>query len=206
MKTKLILALAFLASACASTSGPGTNEAIQITQSSKTFQLSVPVSQLTMRVPRGTWFRKDKSALGGGTSNPRYFYFEDEKEESLILSGWFEPDRLYSGSAAKQWERDLPGIKKSNVPAPVNIAFERIGGWDTVMYDHVVGNAVSSHLRAHWVQAGTWIELHLSATTYRPSAENRKKLRSVLRGISIAEKGSARALLELTPGSLRSAG
>ena len=190
MKSKLILAaVVLLAAGACSTSAPR-NEAIQIGETSSAYQLSVPVSQLAMTLPKGHWSRKDKSALGGGTSNPRYFYFEDEKEESLILSGWFEPDRLFSGSAAKQWEKDLPGLKKAKLPPPVNIAFERIAGWDTVMYDQVFSGIVSSHVRAHWVQAGTWIDVHLSTTTERSSAENRRKLKALLRAISVTEKGN----------------
>ena len=191
MKARLILAAAMLlAAAACSTPGPRSTEAIQISETKSAYQLSVPVSQLAMTLPRGSWSRKDKSALGGGTSNPRYFYFEDEKEESLILSGWFEPDRLFSGSAAKQWEKDLPGLKKAKLPPPINVVFERVGGWDTVMYDQVFSGIVSSHMRAHWVQAGTWIDLHLSTTTDRSSAENRKKLKAVLRAIAVTEKGN----------------
>ncbi len=206
MKGKLVVALSmFLAGACSTTGGPRPNETIEVTQVGNAYRLSVPVSQLTMTLPKGSWFRKDKSALGGGTANPRYFYFVDEKEESLILSGWFEPDRLYGGSAAKQWEKDLQGLKQTKLPEPANVSFEKIGRWDTVLYDHVFAKAVSSHVRAHWVQAGTWIEIHLSTTTQRTSAENRKKLRAVLRGISVAEKGGAcssadcRALRDVTP-------
>lgn len=192
MKGRLVVAMAavVLAAACSSTSGPRSNEAIEISETAGSYRLSVPVSQLTMTLPRGAWFRKDMSALGGGTANPRYFYFVDEKEESLILSGWFEPARLYGGSAVKQWEKDAAALKKTPVPEPVNVAYEKIGNWDVVFYDHLMGKTVSSHMRAHWVQAGTWIELHLSTTTLRSSADNRKKLRSVLRGVSVTEKAA----------------
>jgi len=193
MKTiKLIVALAAstLAAACTTTGGPRSNESLEITQTKAEYRLSVPVSQLTLTLPRGNWSRKDKSALGGGTANPRYFYFEDAKEESLILSGWFEPDRLFSGSASKQWQKDAAGLKKASLPQPVNVSFEKIGGWDTVLYDQVFSGVVSSHVRAHWVQAGTWIDIHISTTTDGTSAENRKKLRAVLRGTSVVEKGS----------------
>ena len=190
--TNLIVALAasFLAAACSTTSGPRSNESLEIAETKSAYRLSVPVSQLTLTLPRGNWSRKDKSALGGGPANPRYFYFEDAKEESLILSGWFEPDRLFSGSAVKQWELDAAGLKKAKLPHPVNVAFEKIGGWDTVLYDQVFSGVVSSHMRAHWVQAGTWIDIHISTTTYDSSIENRKKLRAVLRGISVLEKGN----------------
>ena len=193
MKTiKLIVAFAasFLAAACSTTGGPPANQSIEIAETKSAYRLSVPVSQLSLTLPRGNWSRKDKSALGGGTANPRYFYFEDAKEESLILSGWFEPDRLFSGSASKQWEKDAAGLKKASLPQPVNVSFEKIGGWDSVLYDQVFSGVMSSHLRAHWVQAGTWIDIHLSTTSDSSSAENRKKLRLVLRGISVAEKGS----------------
>ena len=82
----LITAVLFLGGAC-STPAPRSTEAIQISETKSAYQLSVPVSQLAMTLPRGDWSRKDRSALGDGTRNPRYFYFEDEKEESLILSG-----------------------------------------------------------------------------------------------------------------------
>jgi hypothetical protein len=187
-KRAVAFAIALLAAACSTSTAPRSDEAIQISETDKVFTLSVPVSQLTMTLPKGHWFRKDKSALGGGTVNPRYFYFEDANEESLILSGWFEPDRLYSGSAAKQWAKDAAALKKAPVPDPVNVSYEKIGGWDTVMYDHILDKVVSSHMRAHWVQAGTWIELHLSTTTRQSSAENRRKLKSLLRAISVAQK------------------
>lgn len=191
MKNKLMVAFAasILAAACAGT-GPRSKEALEISESSTSYRLSVPVSQLTLTVPRGNWARQDKSALGGGTANPRYFYFEDASDESLILSGWFEPDRLFSGSAAKQWQKDAAALKKTPAPEPVNVTFEKIGGWDTVMYDHLLGKVVSSHMRAHWVQAGTWIDIHISTTTERSSADNRKKLKSLLRAITVTEKGN----------------
>jgi len=127
--TKLIVAVAasFLAAACSTSGGPRGNESIEIAETKSAYRLSVPVSQLSLTLPRGNWSRRDKSALGGGTTNPRYFYFEDAKEESLILSGWFEPDRLFSGSASKQWQKDAAGLKKTSLPQPVNVAFEKIG-------------------------------------------------------------------------------
>jgi len=190
--TNLIAALAasIVAAACSTTGAPRSNESIEITETKTAYRLSVPVSQLTLTLPRGNWSRKDKSALSGGTANPRYFYFEDAKEESLILSGWFEPDRLYSGSATRQWEKDAAGLKKASLPSPMNVSFEKIGGWDVVLYDQEFSGVVSSHMRAHWVQAGTWIDIHISTMTYDSSIENRRKLRAVLRGISVVEKGN----------------
>jgi len=184
----LLLALLFVAGAC-STPGGDSSQSIEISAANDGYRLSVPVSRLTMTLPQGNWSRKQK-AIGGGTNSPRYFYFEDGKEESLILSGWFEPDRLFEGVPA-YWEKGKKAFKEQGLPEPVNVSFEKLGGWDTVMYDHNFGKIISTHLRAHWVQSGTWIDLHLSTTTYGSSADNRKKLKSLLRGISISDKGRA---------------
>lgn len=185
-KSSLAVAVLFLVSACSTTGGSRPAEPIEITEGNGSFRLSVAVSRLAMTLPKGNWSLKQKS-IGGGTSNPRYFYFEDSKQASLILSGWFEPDRLFTG-VSSLWEKDMQSWKKAGLPQPVNVSFGKLGGWDTVMYDHNFRNAVSSHIRAHWVQSGTWIDIHISTTTNRSSAENRRKLRSLLKGISVSEK------------------
>jgi len=190
MRRNLPVALmALLVHGCAETGATRSNESIEIKDAGESYSLSVPVSRLTMTLPKGNWSRVVKST-GGSTDNPRYFYFEDKKEASLILSGWFEPDRLFTGTR-DLWEKDTQSWKKRGLPEPGNVAFERVGRWDTVMYDHPFGKAVNSHIRAHWVQSGTWIDLHISTTTFKSSAENRRKLRSVLGGISISERGAS---------------
>lgn len=189
IRKSLLVVIWLFVSGCSVTDGARTNESIEVKEANDSYSFSVPVGRLTMTLPKSDWSRKVKS-IGGATNNPRYFYFEDKKEASLILSGWFEPDRLFKGIRS-HWEEDTRSWKKQGLPAPVNISFERLGGWEAVMYDHNFGNAVSSHLRAHWVQSGTWIDLHLSTTTYMSSAENRKKLKSVLGGISITQKGGS---------------
>jgi hypothetical protein len=161
---------------------------IEIKQANGSYSLSVPASRLTMTLPQTNWSRKDKSSVGGATASPRYFYFEDSKEAGLKLSGWFEPEQRFKGVRA-MWEQDSKSFKESGLPEPANVAFEKLGGWDTVMYDHTLGPLLSSHVRAHWVRAGTWIDIHISITTTKSSAENRAKLRALLKDISISEKG-----------------
>jgi hypothetical protein len=187
IQKSLLVATLLIVSGCSATGGTRPGESIEIRETGDSYSLSVPVSRLTMTLPRGNWSPVAKS-IGGSTNNPRYFYFEDKKEASLILSGWFEPARLFTG-VRDHWGKDTQSWKKQGLPEPVNVSFEKVGGWDTVMYDHNFGKTVSSHLRAHWVQSGTWIDLHFSTTTFRSSAENRKRLRSLLRDVSIAEKG-----------------
>src|SRR5262245_43922534 len=191
IQKSLLVAMLLSVYGCADTGtgagGTRASQSIEIKEADGGYTLSVSVSRLTMTLPRGNWASVDKN-IGGSTSNPRYFYFEDRKEASLILSGWFEPDRLFKGTR-ENWDRDTQAWKKQGLPEPVNVSFEKLGRWDAVWYDHYLGKAVvSSHLRAHWVQAGTWIDVHLSTTNNKSSAENRKRLKSLLEGISITEK------------------
>jgi hypothetical protein len=180
----LLIAMLVLVSASSTTGGDHPTASIETKEANDSYRLSVPVSQLTLTLPKGTWSLKAKSI---GTRNPRYFYFEDKKEPSLILSGWFEPARLFIG-VPKLWDKDTQSWKKEGLPQPINVSFEKLGGWDTVMYDHSLSNLVSSHLRAHWVQSGTWIDIHLSTTTARSSVENRRALTLLLAGISVSKK------------------
>jgi hypothetical protein len=184
----LLVATLFVVAGCSTTGGTRPSEKMEIKAAADSYGLSVPVSKLILTLPRGNWSLKDQSTGGGALASPRYFYFEDRKEASLILSGWFESDRLFT-SVSKLWEQDVQTWKKRGLPEPVNVSFEKLGGWDTILYDHNFGSTVNSHLRAHWVQSGTWIDVHVSTTTKGTSAENRKRLRAVLKGISISGKG-----------------
>src|SRR5262245_9930234 len=186
-KWLFVATLLLVISGCSATGGTRPNDSIEIKEARDSYNLSVRVSRLSMTLPKNNWSPKAKS-IGGSTNNPRYFYFEDKKEAGSILSGWFEPDRSFKG-IRNHWEKDTQSWKTQGLPEPTNVSFQKLGRWDTVMYDHTLGNAVSSHLRAHWVQAGTWIDLHISTTTFRSSAENRQALKSLLSGISISEKG-----------------
>ncbi len=162
-------------------------EHIQINVADGRYSLSVPASQLVMTMPKGGWLLKDNN-IGGGTSNPRYFYFEN-KADSSVLSGWFEPDRRFT-SVRQLWEEESARQRQGGMPPAVNVAYERSDGWDTVMYDYVIGEATSSHIRGHWVQSGTWIDIHVSTTTKNSAAENRKKLKALLGDISVTTKNS----------------
>jgi len=171
---------------CTAPGGTRMGGGIEVQGTGASTSVSVPDSRLSLTLPTGNWSRKSTS-VGGATANPRYFYFEDRGAESRLISGWFEPDNLYPGMR-NQWESATASWKKQGLPVPVNVSFEKLGSWDVVLYDHYIGTAVNSHLRAHRVQAGTWIDLHISTTTKNSSAENRKTLKQLLQGIAITEK------------------
>lgn len=180
----LLIATVLLLGGCAAT-GADPGERIQISEADGRYRFSVPASQLVMTTPRRGWSVK-KNNIGGGTSSPRYFYLEN-KADHYILSGWFEPDRLFKG-VRQLWKEESEKQQKGGMPVAVNVTYAKFGGWDTVMYDYVIGKATSSHIRGHWVQSGTWIDVHISTTTEKTAAENRKNLKALLNDISVTTR------------------
>lgn len=161
------------------------SDAIQITQKGDNYILTVPVSRLIMSIPRGGLSQKNNS-IGGSTDNPRYFYFDDSAN-NLVISGWFEPAQGFS-SAQKLWENDTNAWKKNKLPEPRDVLFKKIGKWDVVVYDMDIPGATNSHIRAHWIQSGTWIDAHLSVVSRQSGREARSKIESLLNSIVVTEK------------------
>jgi hypothetical protein len=141
-----------------------------------------------MTLPEGGLVQKAMD-IGGSTSNPRYFHFSDPSR-GLILSGWFEPAGAFKG--LKQfWEAEQAAGKKSGLPAPVNVSASKVGPWQTIFYEHPFPTGLSSHVRAHYVSVGTWIDLHISVTANESGEKNRAVLESILKSIVVKEKPGA---------------
>jgi hypothetical protein len=168
-----------------SSQGAGTDrsDAIQITQTNTHFVLSTPVSRLVMQIPKSTLQTVELEKRGAANS-PRYFSFKD-RELPLIISGWFEPEQNFAG-IQKLWANESAGWSK--LAPPQDVAFSKNGRWEVVAYEIPVPNITNSHLRAHWVQAGTWIDLHLSLTNRQPAREARALLAAFLGTVSVNEK------------------
>lgn len=162
---------------------PPRADALQIRDLAQGYELSVPASRLVMTIPKSAMPRATREPSPNG--HPRYFYFVDGL---LNVSGWFEPATEFAGIRSF-WERETATWRKKGLPPPVETSFARIGKWDAVLYDVASPAGTNSHIRAHWVQAGTWIDVHLSVTTDRPSAENRSRLTELLKTIAVREKG-----------------
>lgn len=159
-------------------------ETLQVTEDQGRYSLVVPVSGLTMTLPRGG-LTQGSNTHGGSAAHPRYFFFQDKSgDSSVIASGWFEPQRQFV-SAKKIWEDDTAQWRRKGLPEPTGVLFQKIGNWDAVIYDHSVPGGSNTHLRAHWVEAGTWIDLHLSLTSPRPIAECRAQLLALLKSITV---------------------
>jgi hypothetical protein len=168
---------------------PAKDQSLQVRQTRDEFILTVAVSKLTLHVPR-----KGLKKVNNPSSNPRYFYFEDAPK-GMIVSGWFESQANFS-SARQVWEADTKQWSLQGLPAPANVSFQKVGGWEVVLYDMLaspgsnmpVSPGNNPHIRAHWVQAGTWIDLHLSMVSGHPNADCRAQVMALLKSIQIKEK------------------
>ena len=158
---------------------------IAIVERAEGFELTVPVSNLVLRIPKSGLSQK-KSQSGGATDDKRYFLFEDATKQ-LIVSGWFEPQEEFSG-ITKFWETETSAWKQNKLPQPKTVSFKKIGKWDAVVYQMVVPSGSNSHIRAHWVEAGTWIDLHLSANSDASESENTARLEALLNRIEVVKK------------------
>ncbi len=156
---------------------------LQVTESRSSYVLSVPVSRLVMTIPKGHLVQK-QNRVGGSTESPRYFYFQDKGRE-LIVSGWFESSEDYS-SFNKYWKEEKDSWSK-NLPTPADEKFFKSGGWEGVLYDIPLPNGANSHIKAHWVQAGTWIDLHISLTAKSKSGRLREELLEFLKTIQVKQ-------------------
>ena len=163
----------------------GEPDHLVITELPAAFQLTVPVSSLVMEIPKGGLTQPSVSREGS-RANPRYFYFADEVT-GVLLSGWFESDAGFSG-VQKFWADELAAWPKMKLPTPEDVTFRKIGGWDTVVYRVPVPTGTNPNIRAHWVQAGTWIDLHLSVLSTSPAADALAQLETLLKSIRVSVK------------------
>ncbi|HSB21092.1 MAG TPA: hypothetical protein VLD85_13870 [Anaeromyxobacteraceae bacterium] len=145
------------------------------------FEFTVPESRLVVKIP-DIGLRRDDPADGG----PRYFKLS-RSDPQLILSGWLEPASRYKGLKGF-WESESRSPAFAGPLAPARVEMLHVGPWEVVAYDVVVPGGTSAHLRAERVQAGTWIDLHLSGTSGRPASTLRRELLEALRRVEVVEK------------------
>jgi hypothetical protein len=169
---------------------------IQIREVANNYELTVHQSRLVMNLPKGGFVRAEMN-MGGGTSNPRYFYFQDNRRQ-IILSGWFEPAERFPG-IKKYWEDHIDALRRkidtlsrmgqTELLKPQDVFFVNVGKWDAILYDVKYPPYIQAHISANWLQRETWIELHLSGiSSLASSKEVREMLVDVLKGISFSEK------------------
>jgi hypothetical protein len=160
-------------------------ESIQISRVKQGFELTVPVSALSLTLS-GAHLVRVTDAPGQAGNGPRYFHFED-KSQGLVVSGWFEPENGFPG-IQQFWKDETGAWKQRGLPEPLNVAFKKIEKWDAIAYDIELPGVNNTHLRAHWLQSGTWIDLHFSLTSKLSSAEGRMKLEAMLKNVQVRKK------------------
>ena len=175
---------AFLFATTVSADRAPESESIMIQQRNGAYELTVPVSRLVATIPRGDLVPVKNSSAA--EESPQYFILEDDTLH-LIISGWFVAEQGFPGFR-EYWEDRTNQWRDNGRPTPQAVSFARISGWDAILYDLATPFAANSHISAHWVQAGTWIDLHLSITSDRTTTENRAKLKSVLKTIQVRQK------------------
>src|SRR5262249_40973934 len=145
------------------------------------FTFTMPQSRVIVKVS-DTSFRPDAS------NRPNYFKLT-RRDPLLILSGWLEPPPRHKGLAAF-WEDEKKSPARAPPLAPTRVEMLREGKWEVVAYDVPlpVGPGIQSNLRAQRVEAGTWIDLHISTASARPSATMRAELLAALRKVDIMVK------------------
>jgi hypothetical protein len=161
------------------------SDILQVRELAQSYELSVPASRLVVTLPKGSLFRATNQR-GGSADNPRYFFFEDPANH-IFVSGWMESERGFSGIKAF-WENETTAMGRRGLPAPQDVLFTRIGNWEAILYDQPIPIGTNSHIRAHWLQAGTWIDMHISIAFDGSSAESRAKVMALLKTIQVKER------------------
>ncbi|RTL41361.1 MAG: hypothetical protein EKK49_02040 [Rhodocyclaceae bacterium] len=159
-------------------------QSIAITEQAQAFEISVPVSSLSIRLPKAGFKRELPRNVSGATASPRYFMFSDDAR-GIRLSGWFESASRFEGV-----KDSPPTVLQGRTLAHQNVVKKKTGAWDTVESDQVDGSLHlnMTNIHAHVVRAGSWIELHLSMNSAQPLATQREQLAEVLRSIQIVER------------------
>jgi hypothetical protein len=143
----------------------------------------VPQSRVILKLSDPS-LRPDNAA----PARPNYFQLT-RRDPQLILSGWLEPASSYKG-LQEFWQSESRLPAYAGALAPTRVEMLKTGPWDVVAFDVSlpVPGFTSAHVRAERVQAGTWIDLHLSTTSARPPATLRAELLAALSQVEVVEK------------------
>jgi hypothetical protein len=149
-------------------------------------ELSVPVSKLTLVIPRGILALAAEPRTGA-TASPRYFHFVDEKR-GLVVAGWIESAASWSGFE-KSWLGELRAMKNSGVSISKAPDVLDVGPWRAAAYAVDLPNrGTSENLRAELVRDGTWIDVHISVTLDRPQSKGRVAAVELLQSMVVRER------------------
>lgn len=163
---------------------PSESAALRIDVQEDLYSVTVPGSELVLLIPKDGLMKNTNDEHS--SDNGRYFQFES-KLLPMVVSGWFEPEARFRG-LEQFWKAEVSAWKRKGLPDPQDVEFLKLGNWNSIAYDMPFPKGTNSHLRAHWVQAGTWIDFHLSITSELSSSSSREKLKEFLNSIQVTSK------------------
>jgi hypothetical protein len=178
----LRLAFASLALVSAASVAAPQEQILAVRVANETYELSVPVSRLVMTIPRGN-LATDDAPHSGAAASPRYFHLVDPNR-GIVISGWFEPAQSYKGFDSF-WKGETDAWAKGHLPTPRNLSALKVDNWELAIYDLDVPNGTNTHIRAEWVQLGTWIDVHISVTTAERLEAARNTALDLLKSIRV---------------------
>lgn len=188
-KVTRLFALIALLSAQVIVAAESGNATIVITITSDTAELTVPVSAISLQIPKGDLALVDESKSGAQASS-RYFNLADSGR-GLVVSGWFEPAQAFKGFESF-WTGEFSAMKRAGLiptEVPTSVA---VGEWSGVAYELALpsgaGKGVNTHIRAELIKAGTWVDLHISITSQQALADARREALEFLQSIVVNEK------------------
>lgn len=163
--------------------GDASDASLRVGKVAAGYSLTVPASRLEV-ILHGSKLEQQP----GGSTSPGYFYFDDNGR-GAIISGWFEPADNFPG-IKPFWKNEAGDPKDYKRGGLMNVKFENVGKWQVVAYEvrFPGANWGYANMRAERVQAGTWIDLHLSIPHRLSAAKAHAKLLDVLRSIEVREK------------------
>jgi hypothetical protein len=147
------------------------------------FTFTMPQSRVVVKI-------SDASLLPDAAASAKPNYFKLTRQEPLLIfSGWLEPEQQYKGLNAF-WESESRSPVYAGARAPIRVEMLREGKWEVVAFDVSLPGVVQSNLRAERVEAGTWVDLHLStiARDTIPPAKLRAGLLAALRQVQVLPK------------------
>src|SRR5262245_7537233 len=160
----------------------GTTDGQASSTSGGPFTFTVPQSRVVVKVSDPSLRLDDASSAG------RNYFKLARSDPQLILSGWLEPASSYKG-LKEFWRAESRSPAYAGALAPTRVEMLRNGPWEVVAFDVAApGGGTSVHVRAERVQAGTWIDLHLSTTSARSPAELRAELLAELGQVQVVDK------------------
>jgi hypothetical protein len=172
----LLLALAL--------AGCATDQVEVVPVAEDTYLISTIGSKLALVVPKGGLVPSHRD--DSGQDYPPHYFFLRDPARGLILSGWFERADDFPG-IDEWWRSALASDAEKGLPPRLDARFSKDHRADVVEYRLALEglSGTNSHLIAHWVEEGTWIELHASLTSSLPPAENQARLEDFFHSVTL---------------------